>query len=840
MSTDKQFLELAKKLNLKGLTNEEVEKFAKQGLINNFSDKSNRTYKDIILENVFNFINIILFVISFILVFLGKISDAIVYISVALLNVVVGLIQEIYAKFKLDQIANLANPKAKCLRNEEIKHIFTKNIVVGDILFLTEGDLIPVDGVIIGGQIMVDESVLTGESERIKKVEKEKVFGGSYTINGLGIMKVEKVGNETLSNQITAKAKNYSATLTPLQKEVNLIIRILFLISLILSLLVGISLIIQEKQIQASIESSAVIVGIIPNSLFAMINLAYALGGITILRHKALVQKLNAIESLSHVDVLCLDKTGTITTKKMKLEKIIPINSSKEEIEKCLNLLVTNSTTLNATTEAIKQAYSKKIESKMLSEVEFSSEHKWSGIVVETKNKKEQFGIILGANEIVATNLKIPKKILLEISDYQNKGLRVLLLAKSVIDKFEIKNDKPILPKELEALGLIVLSDQIRENIENTLNAFKKANVELKIISGDNPNTVKNLAVQVGFEENINCISGLELDKMTEEQFVTAVKENTIFGRITPNQKEKIVLALKKIGKYVAMTGDGVNDVLAIKQADLGISLESGAQATRNIADIILLQDSFEGLPQGLIEGQKIRNSLQNVFKIYITRVIYVILIILATSIIGLAFPLTIKQNAVVATLAAGLPALAITIWSRPRSFSKESLLTSVLYFVIPASLSVATFAVSFFVFSMIYNGFLQGELIDFIDGDKILRQALQNVVPLSRTFLTAFLVIAGIIVFNYVPLKNIENPKFKDFDKRTLWYSGFIILFFFTIFAIEEQRTFWDLNFLGFDGIILLLISLATWYWVTTKLWQTRLIERLLGINFYRNKNHK
>lgn len=814
---------------LSGLTNDEVIKRQNQGKTNLVVDKSSRTYWAIIVENAFNFINIVLFVISFLLILLNRVSDGIVYISVALLNVVVGLVQEIYAKIKLDQIANLTSPKAVAIRESLPTEIPTDQIVLNDLICLQEGSVVASDGELLAGSLWVDESFLTGESDRVKKEKGDEVFAGSFVINGMALYEVKKIGEQNLANQITSTAKKYVPMLTPLQKEVNITIRVLFFVSVVLAILVGTALIISEKRFSGSIESSAVIIGVIPNSLFAIINLAYALGGLAILRRGALVQKLNAIESLSHVDVLCLDKTGTITTKQMNLENLYPKKGvSMDLLRKKLGEFVASSSNLNSTTEAIKKSISGE-KLVVSSEVEFSSDHKWSGVVVQNKTKKE--ALIFGATEVIGEHLKDISEFEETIIRSQEAGLRVLFFVEATVEKFEFKNSKPVLPKDLKILGLVVLSDQIRENIENTLKAFKKAGVELKIISGDNPQTVKNLATQVGFSSQISCISGTELEKMNEDEFTKAVKNNTVFGRISPKQKEYIVLALKRLKKYVAMTGDGVNDVLAIKQADVGIALESGAQATRNISDIILLKDSFEGLPSALIEGQKIRNSLQNVFKIYLTRVIYVVLIIVAVSILGLPFPLSVKQNAVVATLAAGLPALAITIWAKPRGFSKESLFSSVLFFVVPASLSLTFFAVTFYLGATLAKSYQLGILNTFLNSNLILRQAVESVVPVSRTFLTSFLAICGIILVNFVPFDNLRQS-FR-FDKKILAYSTGLFVIFIAIFAIPYQRNFWELNALSVLDTLVLFTAVLGWLATTLWLWKTRIVEKLLGITF-------
>lgn len=814
--------------NLTGLSDLEVAQRISKGQINNYHDKTGRTYSQILKENVFNFINVILFVVTILLVTLGMVSDGVVYILVAFLNIIVGLIQEIYAKIKLDQISSLTSPKAKILRSGKVKNFNTQEIVLDDLIVLKEGDLIPVDGVIVEGDIQVDESLLTGESERIKKDLGSEIFSGSFAVSGQAIYKVQKIGEDSLANQITAKAKAYSSHYTPMQRDINLTIRILFLIAVVLVILVSLQATLSKGNLREGIQNTAVIVGIIPNSLFAIINLAYALGGVSILRRGALVQKLNAIESLSHVNVLCLDKTGTITTKDLILEESIVVNTTSKNLASALSCFVSTISNTNATSEAIKKKYrGKKLE--LIEEVNFSSEHKWSGILFGSAAKKES--LILGAPEILLNSAQIDEKSKEIISAKQNLGLRVLVFATSKAKTLHTKERQPQLPSQIEIIGILIFSDQIRKNARQTLDKFVEAGVELKIISGDSPQTVTSLAKQIGFSQNLNSISGIELEQLDETAFSKAVLTNAVFGRITPTQKERIVHVLKQNGKYVAMTGDGVNDVLALKKADLSIAMESGSQATRNVADILLLKDSFSSLPYGLIEGQKIRSSLQNVFKIYLTRVIYLIMIIIAVSIIGLPFPLSVKQNALVATLAAGLPALFITIWSKPSLASEKSLFKSVLNYVVPASLTMSAFAITFFAGFTLIKSLEDGNIVnDLLNTNTSLRSSLEGVVPVIRTFLTSFLIASGLILLNFISIKDLQSKKI-TFDWKILLSSLFLFSVFLVISINRNLAEFWSLEVLGTSDIIVLICSVIVWAYAMRKIWQHRLFDKFLGV---------
>jgi cation-transporting ATPase E len=523
-----------------------------------------------------------------------------------------------------------------------------------------------------------------------------------------------------------------------------------------------------------------------------------------------------------------LDKTGTITTKNLVLEETIATTNSPKILQTALRYFVTSISSTNATSEAIKKKYSgKKIA--LLEEVNFSSEHKWSGILYKSGVKSQ--ALILGAPEILLKSAKFADNYKEILQAKQNAGLRVLLFGSSTAKSILNKQKSPILPEQIEILGILIFSDQIRKNARQTLDKFVEAGVELKIISGDNPETVTSLAKQIGFSQNLKSISGIELDTLDEVSFTKATLTNSVFGRITPGQKERIVEVLKANGKYVAMTGDGVNDVLALKKADLSIAMESGSQATRNVADILLLKDSFSSLPYGLIEGQKIRSSLQNVFKIYLTRVIYLIMIIIAVSIIGLPFPLSVKQNALVATLAAGLPALIITIWSKPGLASEKSLFKSVLNYVVPASLSMSAFAITFFAGFTLIKSLEDGNIInDLLNTNMSLRSSLEGVVPVIRTFLTAFLVASGLILLNFISIKDLQSKKLV-FDWKILLSSLFLFGVFMFISIKSEYAEFWSLEVLGASDIIVLISSVLIWAYSMRKIWQYRVLDRFLGV---------
>ncbi len=839
-------------INKKPLTQTEVDERVKNGQINTVQIVRGRSYQEIILENTITFINLLLAGISILLVIFGKYSDAIIYFSVALLNILVGLIQEISAKSKLDSIADLVSPKSVIIRSQNniIQNLTlpVNAIVLDDIISLSSGDIIPVDGELISGHLLVDESILTGESDYLTKKLGSKLFAGSSVVSGTAQMVALQIGSDTTVNQINSKAKVYSHQLTPIQSEVNLIVRVLFLITVVLGGMSVLGNLIVPKSIDESLQTAAVILGVIPNSLFAMINLSYALGGVSILKKGALLQRLNAIESLSNVDVLCLDKTGTLTTKNLILEQVGNLSQSQEQNSEILKDLINYSSELNATTQALANYLNTSPATKTPNvEIPFNSSYKWSGVCTESQS------IVIGGSDIILThylkNHPIPSFKNQTLSDYistqQALGLRCLLVATSPT-RLEINSNgsqSPQLPGDLELVAVLIFSDQIRDEAKKTLEQFRTAGVAIKVISGDNPETVVALARQIGLNEDgqIKMISGTELDKLPLDQWSSIVEETTIFGRITPAQKEVLIQTLNKNGHYTAMIGDGVNDVMSIKTANLGISMESGSPVTRSVADILLLGDSFASLPQGLLEGQKIRNSLEDIFKLFLVKIIYLVMLIIGVRVVGLPFPFSIKQSSLIAMMTTGIPAIGLALWAHPGSKKGQSLLNSVLHFVLPSSLTLGIFG----------TGLLFGlswiELFELKNANEIskllsitspeLTQAFALAIPNLQTSLTLFLVLAGLCLNIFVspPVRRLGFGAVSRRDWRpTLLSFGLLILLGF-VYWYNPTAKFLGLTRLTMEQLGVVLSMLILWLATISVCWKYRLVDRFLGIRLGR-----
>ncbi|MGK7929543.1 MAG: HAD-IC family P-type ATPase, partial [Spirulina sp.] len=635
---------------LTGLSETDAIARRQAGQGNNVTLETSRSYLQILQENLFTFINAVFFTLSIFLIFLGRVGDALLVGVVILGGVIVNVLQEVWAKRTLDRIALLTRPRATVRREGKERHIDPKEIVLDDILVLEAGDQIVVDGEIIGEtKVEVDEALLTGESDAIVKQKGDKVYSGSICTSGRTYYRVTRVGKASFAYQLAAKAREFRKIYTPLQLEINLVIRIFLLLATFLWILVGISVFAGLLNFRDGIQRAAVIAGLVPSGLYLSITLAYALGAVRMVGQEVLIQQANAVESLSNVDVLCLDKTGTLTTNRIDLRRLDCLEIDETDLREILGDYVFNSTTRNKTSEAI-ATVCPGTKRAIDGEIPFSSTRKWSAIAFDDPGRRGTY--ILGAPEILSDLTCLSEVEQESVIALTKKGLRVLFLVchSNIFSPNEIDNffSPASRVPHFTPLGILSFGDELRQDAQETLAGFTNAGIDLKIISGDNPDTVASLATQVGLGEEIPIISGVELAKMDDSELARAAKKYRIFGRTTPEQKAKLVESLRKDDRYVAAMGDGVNDVLALKKANLGIAMESGSKATRNAADIVLLKDSFASLPHTFLEGQRIRNGIQDVLKLFMIRVFVVTLIIFATGQVLGTFPMLNKHSAVV------------------------------------------------------------------------------------------------------------------------------------------------------------------------------------------------
>ena len=812
---------------LTGLTAIEVQTRVAQGATNQVDLATSRTYSEIFKDNAFSLINIILYVLGAALILLGRYSDAFITVIIILFNVVVAVVQEIKAKRQLDKIALLTRPKAKVIRGGSVLEIDPNGVVLDDILEVESGDQIVVDGIIVDGFAEVNESLLTGESENIYKKPGDHILSGSYPVSGKIYFRATEIGEKSFANKLTKEARKFRKTQTPMQKEIVLVIKILLLFVVTFCSLLCIKFILQRASLPEVVSKLTVIAGLVPNALFVMITLAYALGAVRILKKGALIQQLNAIESLSNVDVLCVDKTGTLTQNKIVLDDVEIFEGTEETFKQSLGFFANSLRAKNETIKAIVESSQEGIELKVEQEIPFSSKLKYSALVF--KDPIFQGTFVLGAAEILEKDIKLTSAQKDLIDKYSEEGNRVLLLASSSeTSKIPEKEGVFSLPKNLKAQGLAIFTDKIRADTAEIIEKFKTLGVKIKVISGDNPKTVLALAKEAGISSASKIISGNDLKELSQSEFENAIEETDIFGRITPEQKERIIQTLRDNGNYVAMIGDGVNDVLSLKKANLGIAMEGGSQAARSIADMILLKNSFASLPAGVEEGQRIRNGLHNNLKLFLSRVVYVFFIILAVEVSGLDFPLNIKQSSIIALLTVGIPALALTFWASPKKLKKSASIPQMLNFVIPAVITISFFAFTIYVSFFVAN--LNG--VSFYI-EEFFRGNLKDATLIAQTAMTIFLVIAGLllVIFNQPPVQDLAYGSEKVRD----WKPTILVIFLFYIFIFiltqENLRVFWQLQELNQVGYISISIFVVLWVLTIQSMWKYKIYEKFLGI---------
>ncbi len=803
---------------------------------NTMPPPTTRTYWQILRENVFTFINNCLFLLGLTLIVLGRPTDAMISVGVISMNVLVSVVQEIRAKRTLDRIALLTRPTATVIRDGQEQSLQPEALVVGDLLKIEPGDQVVVDGEVISGRMALDESQLTGESDHIPKGRGDSVYSGSFCVTGTGYYVARKVGTQSLANEITAGARAFRRILTPLQRDIYLVIRIMLLLVLYFEFLLVLNSLFQHIDVVQTVQNSVIVAGLIPNGLFLSISVAYALAAVRIIRFGALVQQANAIESLSNVDVLCLDKTGTLTTNTLRLHDIFPVGTTREDLERTLGDMMASTASHNKTSEAIAAAYVGHGEP-VVSEIPFSSARKWSAVVFGggAADSGRRGVYALGAPEMLRPYLVESDEdseqwriIATQAQELAERGLRVLLVAHlpaavTLVDE----GDQTRLPEGMAALGLVSLRDELRPEAHETLAEFSRAGVRVKIISGDNQETVATLGRQAGLAADIEVVSGLDLREMDATEVGERAESATVFGRIAPNQKQQLVEALRQRGHYVAMIGDGVNDVLSLKQANLAIAMQSGSQATRAVADLILMGDSFAALAPAVTEGQRIVNGMFDILKLFLTRVTTIAAIIVSSLVIGV-FPLSLRHGSLLTLLSVGIPTIFLAYWSRSGPTPRGGVFRRLLHFVLAPAL----------VSSVVGLLLFYGEIVllywrDSGSGGGPIHEPVAAHVLLAQTTLASFLVICGLLLVIFVepPTAWWAGGNALGGDWRpTILATGLLVAFIF-ISIVPGLRNFFALASLGPWEFLLLLIAVPAWLFLVRWLWRARLMSRFLSI---------
>lgn len=641
------------KTNLEtGLTSSQVEERIQAGEVNKAVDDQFKTNKQIIRENLFTYFNLIFLVLSILLVVVGAYKD-LTFLPVIILNTVIGIVQEIRAKKILSKLNVMNTTEIVALRDGKEEKVPIEKLVKGDLVLLKTGDQIPADGQVVKGNIRVNESLLTGESDEISKEVGDELMSGSFVVSGSAYMQLEKVGKESYISKLTIKAKAMgSSEQSEMVRSINKLIKWVGIIIIPLGIaLFSMSFFVNHMSLYRSIVSmEAAIIGMIPEGLYLLTTIALALAAVRLARKQVMLHDMKSVETLARVNVLCVDKTGTITEPKMSVEKAVPSRGFKGDLDQLIGDFAASMSADNATMKAIHEHFTENSGQKASSILPFTSVNKYSGVIFDDHT------LLIGAPEMVLRDQFDQYKD--EFEKYAATGYRVLIVANypGVLDEDNSKLSQPV-----EVYGYILLSNPIRKEAKATFEYFAKQGVEIKVISGDNPVTVSRVAKQAGIKNSDKYIDAQEIP---EDGYEDAVKNYSVFGRVKPEQKRKFVKALQNLGNTVAMTGDGVNDILAMKKADCSIAMASGNSAAVQASQVVLLDSNFARMPKVVNEGRRVVNNIQRSASLFLVKNIFSFLMAIFSLVMVINYPLQPSQITLISAFTIGLPSFLLALES--------------------------------------------------------------------------------------------------------------------------------------------------------------------------------
>ena len=672
-----------------GLEKKQVYTRYEEGYANEIVNKTTKSYPQIIFGTIFTFFNILCFAIAGALIAIGSYRN-LTFLAVIVANIVIAIVQEVKAKTTVEKITLLTTPTARVIRDSKECECKVNDVVLDDILKLSNGGQVCADAIIVEGECEVNESLLTGESKSIKKRKGDMVYAGSYLTSGKCFARVDRIGDDTYSAKLVAKAKLLKKNQSELLKNMRLITRIISFI--IIPLAIGTFLVnrfaLPGDTAKVIEKTSGSVVGMIPAGMYLLTSLALAVGVIKLAKKKTLVQDLYSIEMLSRVDVLCLDKTGTITDGTMKVSSVIGLSKNEQySADEIIGSMLTALGDNNQTAQALLAhfGYSRKLTP--IASLPFSSQRKLSAVTFQGGTT-----YIMGAPGFVTK--KINAELERQIKNYAARGLRVLLLAKTT---GKITDDK--LPdKEATPIYLIVIEDHIRESAYETIKWFKENDVQIKIISGDDPITVSEISKRVGVA---NAHKFISLEGLSNKQVVEAANEYTVFGRVTPEQKCILIKSIKALGHKVAMTGDGVNDILALKESDCSIAMASGSEAARNVANVVLLNSDFSSMPDVVSEGRRVVNNVSKSSSLFLMKTFFMFFVALFCMCARICTPFDPNQLFLLETFVIGIPTFVLALQPN-KDRIRGKFLNNFISKAIPGSIIFSLIFVTCFIFNSI------------------------------------------------------------------------------------------------------------------------------------------
>ncbi len=711
-TVDDKILENVERFNpefTSGLNAKQVQQRIQEGLTNVDDTNKGKTIFQIFFTNIFTFFNMLLLAIAILLIIFGKARQTL-FLGVAVINTAIGIYQEIKSKNTIDKLKLVSAQNVKVVRDNKTEIIHSQNLVLDDVYTLSNGDQIPADSIVLDGSFEVNESLLTGESLPVKKRVGDKIFAGSFIVSGSCIVKVEKVGRFNYANTIQSKAKEYQKPKSELLKALNSIIRIIgiaivplgicmflsqFLPIVKSSAFINTSENVYKAMSDAVAKTAGSIVGMIPSGMYLLTSIALAVGVMNLAKKNTLVQDIYCIEMLARVNVLCLDKTGTLTDGTMKCKEVLMIDN-RYDVKKVMGSYLNSFKESNQTSVALMSAYPLRNDYHMKTSIPFSSARKYSAVTFFDEGT-----FVLGAPEYIYKTKD--RTVAKYIADKESAGYRVVMLCHG---DFEIRDGE--LQGKVSPVAIFVLADHIRKEAPETIKWFTDNDVEIKIISGDNPLTVSEIAKQCNVPNAEKCIS---LEGLSVNDVASLVEQYTVFGRVTPEQKSAIVAELKRRKKTVGMTGDGVNDILAMKQADCSIAMANGSSAARNVAHLVLLDSNFASMPAVVAEGRRVVNNIQRSSSLFLMKTFFTIvmtLIVVISALVpghALKYPFETNNIMIMETIGIGIPSFFLAL-QKNNSLIKGHFVRNTFSRAIPGALCLLSAIL--INYALRYSGFLE------------------------------------------------------------------------------------------------------------------------------------